>query len=265
MSHRAWGWWRWRYARRALGESGKRRGLRGPRSEGVKARTLVHEMGPNAKVMSVAEAAGQSTIVVLAVPWENAKDAILAAGNLEGKTVVDVTNPVIMTPEGLQQGLVISHTTSAAEQIAQWAVGAHVVKAFNTTGWQNMADPAYGARGLTMLLCGDQAEPKQAVALLATQLGFEPVDVGPLRSARYLRGAGDVVDRPGGFPGLRNELWIPTGEAVKRLMRVSYIPHTVIVRPFTISRRVKSLSSHGLPRVRSKITRWPSPAPQRSR
>jgi 8-hydroxy-5-deazaflavin:NADPH oxidoreductase len=85
-----------------------------------------------------------------------------------------------------QQGLVIGHTTSAAEQIAHWAAGAYVVKAFNTTGWQNMADPWYGSQGLTMLLCGDQAESKTVVAVLATQLGFEPVDVGPLRSARYL-------------------------------------------------------------------------------
>ena len=91
-----------------------------------------------------------------------------------------------MTPEGLQQGLVIGHTTSGAEQIAQWGVGAHVVKAFNTTGWQNMANPLYGSQGLTMLLCGDKAEPKRVVAVLANQLGFEPVDVGPLKSARYL-------------------------------------------------------------------------------
>jgi len=61
-----------------------------------------------------------------------------------------------------------------------------VVKAFNTTGWQNMADPAYGSQGLSMLLCGDGAEAKIVVAGLAEQLGFEPVDVGPLRSARYL-------------------------------------------------------------------------------
>ena len=80
----------------------------------------------------------------------------------------------------------IGHTTSGAEQIAQWAVGAHVVKAFNTTGWQNMANPLYGSQGLTMLLCGDKAEPKKVVAVLAKQLGFEPVDVGPLKSARYL-------------------------------------------------------------------------------
>src|SRR5262245_25442850 len=159
-------------------------GVRNPAEAKVQA--LVHEIGPNAKVASVAEAASRAAIVVLTVPWESAKDALLAAGNLKGKIVVDATNPLIMTPEGLQEGLVIGHTTSAAEQIAHWAVGAHVVKAFNTTGWQNMTDPLYGAQHLTMLLCGDHAESKTVVAVLAKQLEFEPVDVGPLRSARYL-------------------------------------------------------------------------------
>jgi 8-hydroxy-5-deazaflavin:NADPH oxidoreductase len=152
----------------------------------VKVQGLVHEIGPNAKATTVAEAASRAAVVVLTVPWESARVALLAAGNLEGKIIVDATNPLIMTPEGLQQGLVIGHTTSGAEQIAQCGVGAHVVKAFNTTGWQNMANPLYGSQGLTMLLCGDKAEPKKVVAVLAKQLGFEPVDVGPLKSARYL-------------------------------------------------------------------------------
>jgi len=65
-------------------------------------------------------------------------------------------------------------------------VGARVVKAFNTTGWQNMADPLYGSQRLSMLLCGDDAQAKKVVAELAHELGFEPVDVGPLRSARCL-------------------------------------------------------------------------------
>ena len=83
----------------------------------------------------------------------------------------------------------IGHTTSAAEEIAGWAKGARVVKAFNTTGWQNMADPRYGAQALSMLVCGDDAEARKVAADLARQLGFDPVEVGPLRSARYLEAA----------------------------------------------------------------------------
>ena len=147
---------------------------------------LVQDIGPNANAILVSECARQAPVVVLTVPWESAQDALRMAGNLRDKILIDATNPVAMNPDGLRQGLVIGHTTSGAEQIAHWADGACVVKAFNTTGWQNMADPTYGSQGLSMLLCGDGAEAKKVVAGLVEQLGFEPVDVGPLRSARYL-------------------------------------------------------------------------------
>jgi NADPH-dependent F420 reductase len=147
---------------------------------------LVQESGPSARAASVPEATRTAAVVVLTVPWDGARDALAAAGDLRGRILIDATNPVPLTPEGLRQGLVIGHTTSGGEQVARWAEGARVVKAFNTTGWQNMADPLYGSQGLTMLLCGDDVEAKTVVAGLARQLGFEPVDVGPLRSARYL-------------------------------------------------------------------------------
>jgi NADPH-dependent F420 reductase len=148
--------------------------------------TLVRECGPHARATTVSEATRGADAVVLAVPWDGARDALAAAGDLRGRVLIDATNPIPLTPDGLRQGLVIGHTTSGGEQVAQWAGGARVVKAFNTTGWQNMADPVYGSQGLSMLLCGDDAEANKVVADLARQLGFEPIDVGPLRSARYL-------------------------------------------------------------------------------
>jgi NADPH-dependent F420 reductase len=152
----------------------------------AKLAALVRDSGPSARAASVPEATRAAAVVLLAVPWESARAALAAAGDLRGKVLIDATNPVPLTPEGLRQGLVIGHTTSGGEQVARWADGARVVKAFNTTGWQNMADPVYGSQRLSMLLCGDDAEAKKVVADLARQLGFEPVDVGPLRSARYL-------------------------------------------------------------------------------
>lgn len=159
-------------------------GVRDP--DDAKIQTLVRDSGANAAAASIADAARNAEIVVLAVPWDGVREVLHNAGNLAGKIVVDATNPLVMTPEGLKQGLVVGHTTSGAEQAAQWAPEARVVKAFNTTGWQNMANPSYGSNRLTMCLCGDHAEAKAAVADLAGQLDFEPVDVGPLRSARYL-------------------------------------------------------------------------------
>jgi NADPH-dependent F420 reductase len=159
-------------------------GARDPADAKVSA--LVRESGPSAKAASVPEAVRQAAVVVLTVPWDNARDAITAAGDLRGRILIDATNPVPLTPEGLRQGLVIGHTTSGAEEIAHWTTGARIVKAFNTTGFQNMADPRYGSQGLTMMMCGDDEEAKKVAADLSRQLGFEPVDVGPLRSARYL-------------------------------------------------------------------------------
>jgi hypothetical protein len=70
--------------------------------------------------------------------------------------------------------------------VARWAPGARVVKAFNTTGAGNMADPRFGNEHATMFMCGDDAAAKRTVGTLAEALGFEAVDAGPLRQARLL-------------------------------------------------------------------------------
>ena len=64
--------------------------------------------------------------------------------------------------------------------------GARVVKIFNTTGFSNMENPEYGEGRSMMLYCGDDAQAKEVAAQLATELGFEPYDVGPLTEARLL-------------------------------------------------------------------------------
>ena len=139
----------------------------------------------NARAGRVEEAAA-SAVVVLTVPWEAAHDAIRSAGDLTGKVLVDATNPVALGLEGLQHGLLVGHTTSAAEQVAAWARGARVVKAFNTTGFGNMHDPRYGSQAATIFLCGDDAEAKAMVTQLGEELGFAMIDAGPLAIARLL-------------------------------------------------------------------------------
>ena len=69
---------------------------------------------------------------------------------------------------------------------AQWARGAKVVKIFNSTGYNNMADPNYGGVPLTMFYCGDDTDAKRIAASLARDIGFDPVDAGPLSNARLL-------------------------------------------------------------------------------
>ena len=154
-------------------------GVRDPNSEKVK--TVLENSGQKARAAGVAEAASAAEIVVFATPWSATQDAVQAAGSLDGKLVVDCTNPI--APD--LKGLVIGTTTSAAEQVAQWAQGARVVKAFNTTGSGNMANPLYESQPVTMFICGDDPEAREMVARLAEDLGLEPFITGPLYHARY--------------------------------------------------------------------------------
>jgi len=132
------------------------------------------------RAATLADAAATAAVVVLAVPWSAAADAIAAAGDLAGKIVVDCINPVL---PGLR-GLAIGRDTSAAEEIARLAPGARVVKAFNTMGAQTLSFAEHlGANGF---LCGDDAAAKAVVAGLARDLGLEPIDCGALSAARLL-------------------------------------------------------------------------------
>ncbi len=154
-------------------------GVRQPHGE--KAQAAVAAAGPGARAAGVAEAAAAGEVVVLATPWGATRSAIDAAGGLAGKIVVDATNPLA----GLE-GLALGHTTSGGEQVAEWAPEARVVKAFNTTGSNNMESADYAGRKVVMPICGDDAEAKAAVLQLAEEVGFEAVDAGGLKSARLL-------------------------------------------------------------------------------
>jgi NADPH-dependent F420 reductase len=155
-------------------------GVRDPQSDKVK--DLLKVSGSKASAGSLADAAAFGEVVVLAVPWSAARDAIRQAGDLSGKVLVDVTNALAPNFSGLS----VEAATSAAEKIAGWARGARVVKAFNSTGAENMADPQYGAQQASMFFCGDDPDAKAVVARLGRDLGFDMVDAGPLSNARLV-------------------------------------------------------------------------------
>ena len=138
----------------------------------------------NASAGSPAEAVQQSDVILFSVRWENVREALEAAGPLQGKIVIDCTNPLNPDLSGLEVG----RTSSAAEEIAKIAAGAKVVKAFNTVfaDVYHSESRLFGSRMPTMFFCGDDGEAKTTVAKLIREAGFEPVDAGPLRSARYL-------------------------------------------------------------------------------
>jgi predicted dinucleotide-binding enzyme len=137
---------------------------------------------PTATVGTVAETADFGQVVVLATPWSGAQSAVESAGDLSGKVVLDLTNPINAEFTGLEVGL----DTSAGEKVQEWALNARVVKIFNTVGNNVMADAEFNDEPASMFYCGDDPEAKQMAAGLASELGFDPIDVGPLEQARML-------------------------------------------------------------------------------
>ncbi|WP_164104294.1 NADPH-dependent F420 reductase [Candidatus Laterigemmans baculatus] len=138
--------------------------------------------GEKQSVDTIRDVIDRCGVVVLATPYGTAKAVLAMAKDLAGKILIDCTNPLNATFDGLELGF----DDSAAERIASWAPGARVVKAFNTASVSTMQDPLYEGQAATMFYCGDDDEAKATVAQLVADLGMEPVDAGPLANARYL-------------------------------------------------------------------------------
>lgn len=137
---------------------------------------------PLGRMGTIAEAFAHGDILALATPWGATHDVLASAGDLSGKILFDCTNPLLPGLAGLEYG----NTISGAEKVAEWAPGARVVKVFNTTGFNVMADPSFPGGPPAMLYCGDDAEAKAAAHQLAEEAGFEALDAGPLAQARLL-------------------------------------------------------------------------------
>ncbi len=147
-----------------------------------KYRMAVDALGRSATVGTTADAIAGNDVVILAVPYGAAAGIARSVPDWKGKILVDATNPLAPGLAGLSVGT----TTSGAEEIARQAHGARVVKAFNTTGAENMENPAYPGGSIFMPVCGDDAEARARVVALATLIGFDAVDCGGLAAARYL-------------------------------------------------------------------------------
>ena len=153
-------------------------GVRNPQAK--KITILLSECARGSRALPIDSACDDADIVVLAIPW-SAVQPIVMSTDLSEKIIIDCTNPI-----GAGLRLTVGHHNSGGEQVAQWASGAKVVKAFNSTGWENMANPVYGETPLTMFYCGDDEVAKNVTETLVQQIGFEPWDVGELAMARYL-------------------------------------------------------------------------------
>ena len=130
----------------------------------------------------VSDAASWGDAIILAVPYENVTDAAKAIGSAgDGKVLLDVTNAI-----GENMNLAIGFSTSAAEELQKKLPKTRVVKAFNTVFAPNQSTGRVGTEQLTLFVAADDTKAKQIVMQLGRDIGFDPIDAGPLRSARYL-------------------------------------------------------------------------------
>ena len=174
-------------------------GSRDPLRAAEAARTI----GPRVAGTGLAEAAAGADTVVLAIPFDGAADVLAAAGDLTGKIVIDITNPLTAD----YAGLTIGHSTSAAEEIARLVPGARVVKAFNTVfAGVLQAGGKVGGQPVTVFIAGDDEAATQAVEALAAKAGFAVQQAGALARARYLEPVAGLNIALGYFQGLGTDI-----------------------------------------------------------
>jgi hypothetical protein len=149
-----------------------------------KLKKLARDAQGDARAGTPREAAQNADAVLLAVHWSRIDDVLKQADDLSGKVILTCCLPM---DEGNTK-LIIGTTTSGAEELAKRVPRAHVVLAFNTIPSEVLFG-VFEARGKSprpsLLYCGDDATAKNVAAELIRDVGFDPVNVGPLRIARY--------------------------------------------------------------------------------
>jgi 8-hydroxy-5-deazaflavin:NADPH oxidoreductase len=149
-----------------------------------KLRRLARDAHGHARAGTPSEAARDADAVLLAVHWSRVDDVLKQAGKLSGKVIVSCSLPM----NADDTGLVVAHKSSGAEALAKKVRRAHVVSAFSTVPSEVLFDVYKSrrkARRPSLVYCGNHAGAKKVAATLIRDVGFDPVDAGPLRVARY--------------------------------------------------------------------------------
>src|SRR5882672_879519 len=150
-----------------------------------KLKRLAREAKGNARAGTPGDAARDADALLLAVHWSRVDDVLQLAGDLSGKVIVTCSLPM----NADDSGLVIGHTSSGAEALAKKNRRAHVVSAFGTVPSEvlfGVFEARRKASRPSLLYCGDHQGAKDLAATLIRDVGFDPVDAGPLRIARYM-------------------------------------------------------------------------------
>lgn len=150
-----------------------------------KLKRLAREAGKNARASTPAEAAKDADALLLAVHWSRINDVLKQAGDLSGKVIISCSLPM----NAKDTELIKAHTNSGAEELAKKVKKASVVAAFNTVPSEVLFSVFENKRKKNrpnLLYCGDNRSAKKIAAKLISDVGFDPIDAGPLRVARYM-------------------------------------------------------------------------------
>jgi hypothetical protein len=149
-----------------------------------KLETLARNAGANARAGTPHEAAQEADALLLAVHWSRIDDVLNQVGNLAGKLIISCSLPM----NAQDTELAVAHSSSGAEELAKKIPNARIVSAFSTSPSEVLFS-VYEAKGQarqpSLLYCGDDESGKALTAALIRDVGFDPVDIGPLRLARY--------------------------------------------------------------------------------
>jgi len=149
-----------------------------------KLKRLAREAKGNARAGTPGEAAREADVLLLAVHWSRMDAVLKQAGDVSGKVIVSCSLPM----NADDTGLVVAHTSSGAERLARKVPRARVVSAFNTVPSEVLFGVFTARRRRvrpSLVYCGDDARAKRIAAELIRDVGFDPVDAGPLRIARF--------------------------------------------------------------------------------
>lgn len=152
--------------------------------EAQKLTRLTRDAGPNARAGTPADAARGAELVLIAVHWSRVDDALQQAGDLAGKVLMTCMLPM----DSANGSLVVSNTSSGAEELARKVPRARVVSAFNTVPSEvlfSVFDAKRDRRRPSLVFCGDDKLANKVAMTLIRDVGFDPIDAGPLRTARY--------------------------------------------------------------------------------
>src|SRR5438309_2627094 len=157
-----------------------------------KLKNLARDAQGNARAGTPGEAAEDSDALLLAVHWSRIDDVLKQAGDLSGKVILTCSLPMDVT----NTKLIVANTTSGGEELAKKVPRAHVVSAFGTVPSEVLFGVFESKRKSTrpsLVYCGDDQSAKDVAAKLIHDVGFDPVDAGPLRIAQYTEPFGLLV------------------------------------------------------------------------